>query len=83
MMHAMETSESTEDDSVSDGGPWFGRLSGQERTAFVATFAGWMLDGLEGIVFSVACSRLTCRVGRRCVLSSSRYPGCEFSCGKQ
>ena len=37
MMHAMETSESTEDDSVSDGGPWIGRLSGQERTAFVAS----------------------------------------------
>jgi hypothetical protein len=40
MMHAMATRESTEDDSVSDGGPWIGRLSRQERTAFVATFAG-------------------------------------------
>jgi MFS family permease len=46
----MARNESTEDDSASNVGPWIGRLSGPERSAFAATFAGWMLDGM---VFSL------------------------------
>jgi hypothetical protein len=53
MMHAMATNESTEDDSASNVGPWIGRLSRQERSAFVATFAGGMLDGMDVMVFSL------------------------------
>jgi MFS family permease len=58
MMHAMATNESTEDDSASNVGPWIGRLSRQERSAFVATFAGWMLDGMDVMVFSLVLPTL-------------------------
>lgn len=49
----MAKNESTEDDSASNVGPWIGRLSGPERSGFVATFAGWMPDGMDVMVFSL------------------------------
>lgn len=31
---------------------WIAKLSAQERSALVATFAGWMLDGMDVMVYS-------------------------------
>ena len=35
-----------------EGGFWFSQLRGVERSALVATFAGWMLDGMDVMVYS-------------------------------
>jgi len=31
---------------------WFTQLTGKERSTLVATFAGWMLDGMDAMVYS-------------------------------
>lgn len=36
-----------------DGGVWITRLSAPERSAFIATLAGWMLDGMDVMVYSL------------------------------
>ena len=40
---------------MSDAAPqrfWLGQLNSQERSTLVATFAGWMLDGMDVMVYS-------------------------------
>lgn len=37
---------------------WIRQLSGPERSAFVATFAGWMLDGMDVMVYSLVLPAL-------------------------
>src|SRR5258707_10538639 len=32
--------------------PWFTQLNARERSALLATFAGWMLDGMDVMVYS-------------------------------
>lgn len=39
-------------------GLWIGQLSAPERSAFVATFAGWMLDGMDVMVYSLVLPTL-------------------------
>jgi MFS family permease len=38
---------------VSENRWWIRQLSGPERAAFVATFGGWMLDGMDVMVYSL------------------------------
>jgi MFS family permease len=45
-------SEPLQDEAGATGKAWFTRLDGKERSALVATFAGWMLDGLDVMVYS-------------------------------
>lgn len=40
------------------GGPWILDLSPRERSAFIATFAGWMLDGMDVMVYSLVLPTL-------------------------
>src|ERR1700677_2612835 len=37
---------------------WIRQLCRQERSAFVATFAGWMLDGMDMMVYSLVLPTL-------------------------
>src|SRR5260370_34074186 len=37
---------------------WIRQLSGPERAAFVATFGGWMLDGMDVMVYSLVLPTL-------------------------
>jgi MFS family permease len=39
--------------STPESGVWIGQLSSRERSAFLATFAGWMLDGMDVMVYSL------------------------------
>ena len=39
-------------------GLWIRQLSGHERSAFVATFGGWMLDGMDVMVYSLVLPTL-------------------------
>jgi MFS family permease len=38
---------------VSENRWWIRQLSGAERAAFIATFGGWMLDGMDVMVYSL------------------------------
>lgn len=42
-----------EDREEPEAGVWIGRLTGAERSALIATFAGWMLDGMDVMVYSL------------------------------
>jgi len=44
---------STLPDPEADDRFWMGQLSRSEQSAFVATFAGWMLDGMDVMVYSL------------------------------
>jgi MFS family permease len=44
--------------STRPNGPWMGQLTPQERAAFIATFAGWMLDGMDVMVYSLVLPTL-------------------------
>jgi MFS family permease len=46
------------DISTPQDGLWIGQLLPQERSAFVATFAGWMLDGMDVMVYSLVLPTL-------------------------
>jgi MFS family permease len=37
---------------------WIGQLSAPERAAFIATFGGWMLDGMDVMVYSLVLPTL-------------------------
>ena len=39
-------------------GMWIRELSAPERAAFVATFGGWMLDGMDVMVYSLVLPTL-------------------------
>jgi len=39
-------------------GLWIRQLSGHERSAFIATFGGWMLDGMDVMVYSLVLPTL-------------------------
>ncbi len=39
-------------ETAEDQGHWLRQLTTQERSALVATFAGWMLDGMDVMVYS-------------------------------
>ncbi len=39
-------------------GWWLGRLDGEERATLIATFAGWMLDGMDVMVYSLVLPAL-------------------------
>jgi MFS family permease len=58
MMHLIATDESAENDSPSSSGSWISGMSRQERSAFVATFSGWMLDGMDVMVYSLVLPAL-------------------------
>jgi MFS family permease len=38
---------------VNENRSWIRQLSGAERAAFIATFGGWMLDGMDVMVYSL------------------------------
>src|SRR6201986_1930304 len=42
-----------ENGRVNDPRSWIRQLSAPERAAFVATFGGWMLDGMDVMVYSL------------------------------
>jgi MFS family permease len=44
--------------STLEDGLWIRQLLPQERAAFVATFAGWMLDGMDVMVYSLVLPTL-------------------------
>jgi MFS family permease len=44
--------------STLEDGLWIRQLLPQERSAFVATFAGWMLDGMDVMVYSLVLPTL-------------------------
>jgi MFS family permease len=44
--------------STQPSGPWIGQLSPRERSAFLATFAGWMLDGMDVMIYSLVLPTL-------------------------
>src|SRR3984893_8578256 len=46
------------EDSSPPRGLWIRQLSGHERSAFVATFGGWMLDGMDVMVYSLVLPTL-------------------------
>jgi len=46
------------DDYSSPRGLWIRQLSGHERSAFIATFGGWMLDGMDVMVYSLVLPTL-------------------------
>src|SRR5271155_5020482 len=41
-----------QDETNMAGQTWFTQLNARERSTLVATFAGWMLDGMDAMVFS-------------------------------
>jgi MFS family permease len=43
---------SLEDEAEDSSKPWFTQLKKEERSALAATFAGWMLDGMDVMVYS-------------------------------
>ena len=45
-------SESQLQDAIEVLKAWFTQLNARERSTLVATFAGWMLDGMDAMVFS-------------------------------
>src|SRR5580692_10935871 len=49
----MPLQDANPDQCNSSGELWIGQLSSQERAAFVATFAGWTLDGMDVMVYSL------------------------------
>lgn len=57
MKSPMPANGSAEEGSTLPG-PWIRQLSRQERSAFVATFAGWMLDGMDVMVYSLVLPTL-------------------------
>src|SRR3984957_19375907 len=46
------------EDSSPPRGLWIRQLSGHERSAFIATFGGWMLDGMDVMVYSLVLPTL-------------------------
>lgn len=42
----------TQTSTTQQHGYWLTRLSGEERSTLIATFAGWMLDGMDVMVYS-------------------------------
>jgi MFS family permease len=46
------------DTTSSQEGLWIRQLTPRERSAFVATFAGWMLDGMDVMVYSLVLPTL-------------------------
>jgi len=54
----MIVDDSSARDSEPQTGLWIGQLSSVERSAFVATFSGWMLDGMDVMVYSLVLPTL-------------------------
>ena len=54
----MALNDSSTENSTTPDGLWIGRLSRPERAAFIATFAGWMLDGMDVMVYSLVLPTL-------------------------
>jgi MFS family permease len=54
----MDLDESNADSAAMPEGLWIGQLSPRERAAFIATFAGWMLDGMDVMVYSLVLPTL-------------------------
>lgn len=54
----MPLQDANPDQCNSSGELWIGQLSSQERAAFVATFAGWTLDGMDVMVYSLVLPTL-------------------------
>lgn len=48
----MSVDESIEPGGAGERGFWVGKLTEPERSTLIATFAGWMLDGMDVMVFS-------------------------------
>src|ERR1700753_504552 len=46
------------EDYSSPRASWILQLSGRERSAFIATFGGWMLDGMDVMVYSLVLRTL-------------------------
>src|ERR1700759_275352 len=46
------------EDYSSPRASWILQLSGRERSAFIATFGGWMLDGMDVMVYSLVLPTL-------------------------
>ncbi len=46
------------EDASPPRGLWIRQLSGPERSAFIATFGGWMLDGMDVMVYSLVLPTL-------------------------
>jgi len=54
----MIVDDSSARDSEPQTGLWIRQLSSIERSAFVATFSGWMLDGMDVMVYSLVLPTL-------------------------
>jgi MFS family permease len=54
----MAVKNSGVEDAATPEGLWIAQLSSQERSAFLATFAGWMLDGMDVMVYSLVLPTL-------------------------
>ncbi len=61
-------------------GLWIRQLSAPERAAFIATFGGWMLDGMDVMVYSLVLPDASLRVAYQQGTSwaCSAHPLCWF-----